>query len=175
MANYRDSQGFWDRIRDWTDQSFQRAGVFSRKERDASLAMSMVGNVTEGSAGNALTIADGSLADRMPLVARTLEAVKPGVVVTMDKRLTPLLEKALEDMQWSKGECGTTEVPARNQRFSYYRPAWSEYRSDVRRLIVCESPQHPSRSNFYDPSDMDRYLSNMIRRSLGEMAAAGIR
>ena len=47
----------------------------------------------------------------------------------------------------------------KNQRFALYRPNWFELQRDKDSLLVAEAPQHPSRRNFYDPVEMDRYLA----------------
>lgn len=44
---FPDSQGFWDRLREWIAEGYGRGGVFKRKELEAALAMSMLGNVSE--------------------------------------------------------------------------------------------------------------------------------
>jgi hypothetical protein len=172
MANehfrtYEDGSGFWRRLRAWTRAAFKLAGIFS-EDSDAALGISMCGNVLETFAGDARKkINTEDLLRGMPFTMRCIAVIQPRLIVPMEKRLTPLLMTQLKAEGWKVLASGVTQVPAKNQkRYTHYRPAWHELRRDSAELLIAESPQHPSRPNFYDPVDMDRYLCVMLQRTL---------
>jgi hypothetical protein len=167
LRTYRDSQGFWDRIRSWTCSAFAQSGVFGPEMSEAALAMTMVANVTDMSAGSARDVENSALLAGLPGTIRGLETVRPGLVVPMDKRLTPLIRQRLASDGWDTTESGVCEVAAFNQRYPFYRPHWYRLENSARSaVLIAEAPQHPSKVNFYRTSDMDSYLGSMITRAM---------
>ncbi len=167
LRTYRDSQGFWDRIRSWTRAAFAQSGVFGPEMSEAALAMTMVANMTDMSAGSARDVKNTALVAGLTGAVRGLEAVRPGLLVPMDKRVTPPIRERLASEGWQTTDSGVSEVAAFNQRYPAYRPHWYRLEHANRSaLLIAESPQHPSKVNFYRASDMDGYLGGMIARAM---------
>lgn len=171
FRTYEDGSGFWRRLRAWTGAGFRAAEIFDG-DSDAALGMAMLGNVVETFAGDAARITTPELERGMPTAARCISLIQPRLIVPMEKRLTPLLLGELKSAGWQLLGSGTTQVPAKNQRYRYYRPAWYSLHREAQTLLVAESPQHPSKSNFYEPAEMDVYLGAMLRRTIASQPSS---
>ena len=103
----------------------------------------------------------------MPNVLNNLELVRPRIIVPMHKRVSKLLIAEFR-RRGARITIGPKEmlVPAKNQRFSHYKPKDWHLDTKFGPLLVTEAPQHPSKRNFYDPKVFDSYLADKIRLCL---------
>ena len=161
-----DSTGFWPRMRQWTVNAYALAGVFV-DDPEAAIGSTLLANVLDTREGDAGKIDDASLVQAMPTTVAQLSVVRPRLIVPMEKRITRLLLDELT-REGSRILSGPSKipVPALNQRYPFYRPAGWEVMAPFGRLTIAESPQHPSKRNFYDPAIVDRYLSDKIQGCL---------
>ena len=166
LARYEDSNGFWNRIRDWTHQSFLLAGVF--QEPVDSLSSVLVGNLLATSAGDSKKLELSALIASIPSASRIILSLQPRIVVTMDKRISGPLVKMLTQQGMTLSSSQRQQVPAKNQSYEYYRPhSWDLADSQIK-IRVIESPQHPTKHNFYDAAVMDTFLAAHIRDVLAQ-------
>jgi hypothetical protein len=163
LATYRDGRGFWPRMRAWVGNAFAGAGIFT--EPGDAWAVTMVGNLASSAAGDASTIPADELRRGLRATSAALKLVQPRLVVPLHKRVTELLLPLLSGEGWIETARDRTDVPALNQRFTLYKPNWFELTRGDERMLVAEAPQHPSRTNFYDPKEMDIYLANLVMRA----------
>jgi len=166
FKNYKDKARFWDRIRDWTNQAYSSAGIFDN-DHDAAYGISMMGNMTSQNVGDSSKISDEQLSNAMPMVFKALEQVKPRIIVTLEKRVSKILVGHLKS-RWNDFIDGPNSiaVQAKNQRFSHYKPKNWEFLSPWGPLMIAESPQHPSKHNFYDDKVVDDYLAELMKNCL---------
>lgn len=159
----RDSTGFWPRLREWTINAYSLAGVFIDDD-DAAMGSTLLANVLDTRQGYAGKISASSLEQAMPSTVVHLARVRPRIIVPMDKRVSRLLVAELKrrGARNVTGPC-PTPVSALNQRYEFYRPQSWSLEMPYGPVLVAESPQHPSKRNFYDPQIMDIYLAAKIR------------
>ena len=158
---YFDSNGFWERIREWSHRSFAIAGVFD--EPVDSLSSILVGNILATSAGDSRKLDASDLRAGIPPAAKIIRWLQPRLVVTMDKRISQPLVEALAVEHMAISESHRLEVPARNQTYAFYRPRFWDLIDENSRIRVLEAPQHPTKRNFYDSSVMDDFLATHIK------------
>lgn len=157
-----DSRGFWDRMRGWPINGYRQAGLFG-DDSEAALSSVLLANVLDVSAGDAGQVTH-LLPAAMPRVLDNLALVKPRLIVPMHKQVSELLISEFR-------RCGAviingpeiTPVPAKSQRFSHYKPRSWQLTVAWGPLLIAEAPQHPSKRNFYDPAEFDRYLADKIK------------
>jgi hypothetical protein len=165
VSEYEDSAGFWSRMRDWTANAYALAGIFPN-DRTAALGSVLLANLVPINQGDSTKISQAELDAAIPGAAALLEGLRPRVFVLMDKRISrPLLEEFQR-----RGFVRTSDpivclVPAKSQTYSHYKPRIWNLAKGLHRILVAESPQHPSKRNFYDPLDVDRYLASILERA----------
>ena len=162
----QDSSGFWERMRQWVTNAFTLAGVFEN-DLDAAIGSSLLGNVLSIRQGDAGKIDKSALEHAISRVVSILARIRPRVVVPIHKTVSKLL---IQEIERSGGEIvdgpSPTNVMAVAQRYEYYKPnSWS-INMPFGKLLVAESPQHPSKHNFYDSHQVDLYLAEKIRSCL---------
>jgi hypothetical protein len=120
-------------------------------------------NVTDKNQGDSTKISIGDLKARMSTVVDHFERIRPRLIITMDKRIAPLLLNEFKNRD-ARVRVGpkTVIVPAKNQTYEFYKPKWWELETRIGNVRMAESPQHPSKRNFYDSAAVDRYLADMI-------------
>lgn len=161
VEDYVDSNGFWERIREWSHHSFALAGVFDSPTD--SLSSVLVGNILATNAGDSRKLDASDLRAGTPPAAKIIQWLQPRLVVTMDKRISKPLVEALVAEGMTISESLRLEVPAKNQTYAFYRPRlWDLYDANSR-IRVLEAPQHPTKRNFYDSSVMDDFLAGHIK------------
>ena len=161
VEEYVDSNGFWERIREWSHRSFALAGVFD-SPRD-SLSSVLVGNILATSAGDSSKLDASELRAGIPPAAKIIRWLHPRLVVTMDKRISkPLVEALVADGMKISGS-QRLEVPAKNQTYAFYRPHLWDLHGHGLRIRILEAPQHPTKRNFYESAVMDDFLAGHIK------------
>ncbi len=161
---YVDSNGFWTRIREWSHQAFLLAGVF--RDRNDSLSSILVGNILSVSQGDSGKIAISDLHGAVPCAAKNIRWLQPRVVVTMDKRISKALVVALTRQGMTLTTSSIQTVPAKSQSYSHYKPRSWDLACSIYKLRIVESPQHPTKRNFYDSAVIDKFLAAHIREVL---------
>lgn len=165
FVSQRDSTGFWPRMREWTAHAFSIAGVFVDDE-SAAIGSTLLANVLDTKEGDARRIEGAAMELAMPNTVDHLFTVRPRIIVPMEKRISELLIAELKRRVGRVAGPRVNLVPALNQRYDSYKPkAWT-FETSFGPLLVAESPQHPSKRNFYDPREVDRYLANQIQSCL---------
>jgi hypothetical protein len=161
-----DSTGFWERMRQWTVEAYKLAGIFCDNE-EAALGSTLLANVLDTREGDATKITDEALLGAIPKVVTHLESVRPRIIIPMEKRTSRYMLEELR-RRGTKIVVGPqeTQVLAKNQGFPYYRPKTWHLRTSFGPLVIAESPQHPSKKNFYEPAIVDQYLASIIRMCL---------
>lgn len=159
-------RGFWNRLREWTIESYSLSGVFI-DDNEAALGSVLLANVLDTSEGESKKISTESLQKAMPRVVTNLELVRPRLIVPMEKRLSKMLIEELS----KRGATiiigpKRTLVKAKNQSYDYYKPESWQLNTKYGPLLVAESPQHPSRKNFYYPELVNEYLAEKIKLCL---------
>jgi hypothetical protein len=161
VETYDDSNLFWRRIREWSHRSFELAGVFD--ELNDSLSSILVGNVLATNAGDSRKLDISDLRKGVPRAAEIIRWLQPRLVVTMDKRISRPLVEALITEGMTVAATQRWPVPAKNQRYAFYRPQSWDVHDDKSSIRVLEAPQHPTKRNFYDSSIMDTFLAEHIK------------
>lgn len=161
VATYIDSNGFWERIREWSHRSFTLAGVFD--EPKDSLSSVLIGNILATSAGDSRKLDASDLREGIPPAAKIIRWLQPRLVVTMDKRISEPLSIALVAEGMTISNSVQLKVPAKNQTYAFYRPRLWDLHDKVSRIRVLEAPQHPTKRNFYDAAVMDAFLAAHIK------------
>ncbi|TBV69761.1 hypothetical protein [Pseudoxanthomonas winnipegensis] len=161
VEEYVDSNGFWERIRSWTTRSFALADVFT--DPDDALSSVLVGNVLDTSAGDASKLPKDELRQGLPRAARMIRWLQPRLVVTMHKGMSEDLVAELMALGMREERHEVQAVPARKQVYENYRPQFWDLRDDQWGLRIVESPQHPTKRNFYDAHVFDEFLAQHIR------------
>ena len=161
VEGYIDSNGFWERIREWSHRSFALAGVFDAPTD--SLSSVLVGNILATSAGDSRKLDASELRGGIPPAAKIIRWLQPRLVVTMDKRISKPLVEALVAEGMTISESHRLEVPAKNQTYAFYRPHLWDLHDTGFSIRVLEAPQHPTKRNFYDSSVMDHFLAGHIK------------
>lgn len=161
VATYEDSNGFWPRIRQWTHQAFSLSGVFT--EPKDSLSLVLVGNILSANQGDAGKLPLTELLSAIPGAAQALLRMQPRLVVTMDKRISGPLVKSLVEAGMSQVNSRIQTVPARNQLYVAYKPKSWDLMHPSFNMRVVESPQHPTKVNFYDSAVVDEFLAQHVR------------
>ena len=157
-----DSTGFWRRLREWTVNAYSLAGVFVDRA-DAAIGSTLLANLLDTREGDAGKIGDHDLMRAVPAAVALLGRVRPRVIVPMEKRVAQLLVQGFVGAG-ARIVAGPSKasVPALHQRYPFYRPSTWQLQAPFGPLTIAESPQHPSKRNFYDPTVMDRYLADKI-------------
>lgn len=163
---YEDKNGFWSRMRNWSIAAFELAAVF-RGEPEAALGSILIANIIPRNQGNSSRIKDADLSAATPKAVKLMSRLRPRLIVPREKRVSRLLIKEFENqgLYIQKGPI-KYKVPAKNQRYDYYQPTTWELETSFGTLCVAESPQHPTKRNFYEPSIVDEYLASIIVRCL---------
>jgi hypothetical protein len=116
--------------------------------------------------GDAKKIPDAPLAEAMPKVVANLELVRPRIIIPLKRNLSPLL---IEQFQKSGASVvdGPIETSVKKRKsLDSFRPrSWSLI-LEFGRLLIAESPTHPSRWSFVDPSAAHEYLAARIKSCL---------
>lgn len=170
FINRIDSTGFWPRIRQWTTNSFKIAEIFY--DETSSLSMVLLANVLDTREGDSAKLLTKSLLEKIPSTVDNLSLVRPCVIVPMEKRVSKMLLNEFKNRgyQVKKGPI-IHKVRAKNQkRFTYYKPQSWLMATEWGEVLIAESPQHPSKKNFYNPKVVDKYLADRIKEYLSRMA-----
>ena len=171
FAEYHDTARFRERIRAWTSAAYSLAEVFPQSDRRSALGSALLANVVPSRAGRAKDITDEQLRDRMGRVLDIFEeVVQPGLVVTLEKRVSRILRKEYMRRGSRVVGSGVTVVPAKNQPFPSYKPHWYNLQTVRGHVLIAESPQHPSHPNFFDMEEVESYLAAMVRMALDTRA-----
>jgi hypothetical protein len=166
FVSQHDSTGFWPRLREWTINAYSLSGVFIDDD-DAAIGSTLLANVLDTREGDAGRISESALEHAMPRTVEHLATVRPRIIVPMEKRISRLL---VAELKRTGGRVirgpSRTSVPALNQRYDFYHPQSWTFEMSFGPVLVAESPQHPSKRNFYDSMEMDEYLAAKIRSCL---------
>ncbi len=161
-----DSGGFWDRMRAWTAAAYARAGIFP-DDATAALGSALLANLVPEKQGDAKKIPAADLEHATPNAVALLLQLRPRVIVPMEKRIGRLLVQEFVNRGASVLNGPTrASVPAKNQTYPNYRPSVWQIETDVGPVTIAESPQHPSKHNFYDAAVVDSYLASVMREAL---------
>ncbi len=168
FKEYNDSVGFWVRMREWTANAFELAGIFPG-EPEAALGSVLLANLVPTNQGDSRKIGRAELESAIPAATLLLTKLRPRVIVPMDKRISQLLVDELKRLG-SCIESGPVEhaVPAKSQTYPFYKPRSWRVTTPFGALRIAESPQHPSRRNFYEPRELDRYLGDVLTDAVVE-------
>ena len=166
VKTYEDKNGFWSRMRNWSIAAFELAEVF-RGEPEAALGSILIANIIPCNQGNSSKIKDADLSAATPKAVKLISRLRPRLIVPMEKRVSRLLITEFEN-QGSYIQKGPIKykMPAKNQRYDYYKPTIWELQTSFGTLCIAESPQHPTKQKFYEPSIVDEYLASIIVRCL---------
>lgn len=168
MREYVDGTGFWNRMRTWIVAAYKDAGIFD-DDRAAALGSALLANLVSEHQGDARRISDFKLEQATPEAVALLRKLRPRVIVPMEKRIGPLLVAELQ-RQGAKVDSGPNRVSvlAKNQIYSHYRSKVWRVSTDFGPVTLAESPQQPSKVNFYEPVVVDSYLGQIMREALGD-------
>ncbi|MNB94855.1 hypothetical protein D3C75_420160 [compost metagenome] len=162
FKEYDDSAGFWSRMREWTTNAYTLAGIFPN-EPDAALSSVLLANLVPINQGDSGKIDKADIEAAIPDTVTLLAKLCPRVIVPMDKRIShPLLAGFLSlGFQVESGPISRS-VPAKSQTYTHYKPSTWKLKAPSGALVIAESPQHPSKRNFYDPQEVDNYLASVL-------------
>ena len=160
--NRIDSTGFWPRLREWARNSFQIANVFN--DEDDALSMVLLANVLDTREGDSTKLLTESLLKKIPSTVDNLSLVKPCVIIPMEKRVSKMLLNEFKNRGFKiiQGPI-IHKVSFENKKGIFYKPKSWVIRTEWGVVLLSESPQHPSKRNFYIPKLVDEYLADRIK------------
>jgi hypothetical protein len=125
----------------------------------------LLANLIPTNEGDSRKIGKVQLEAAAPEAVNLLLKLRPRVIVPMDKRISPLLIEGFRNHGGIVNGPVVNQVPAKNQRYSYYKPKVWNIMIAENPILIAESPQHPSKRNFYDPLEVDKYLARVLKEA----------
>ena len=128
--------------------------------------MVLLANVLDTREGDSTKLLTESLLQKIPSTIDNLSLVRPRVIIPMEKRVSKMLIN-----EFKNRGCEVIQGPIihkvrfKNEKGIFYKPKSWVIKTEWGNVLIAESPQHPSKKNFYIPKVVDKYLAERIKEA----------